>query len=159
MKHSMKRIIAAIMALTMCFALNATAFAAEATEDTAVVAESTSGVADEGIMPLGSISGYAQQTIDKDHNVIYVFCDSSGGLLGSGMGVTIKTSCSTNAYRVTAHGYAKTGGTADQFWIGMSTNDEREVHDLTHYNTTCYAIEFTLPANCPSFLAQVWIYG
>lgn len=162
MRHSIRRFMAVLMALTMCFAFSATAFAAEVPEDTVITAESNANAGDEGIMPEsinGSISGYAQQTIDKDHNVMYVFCDASGGaVFGSGMGVTVKTSCSTSAYRVTVHGYAKTG-TADSFWFGMSTNDERAIGDLTHYNPSCYAIEFTLPDNCPSFLAQVWIYG
>lgn len=169
MKTFIKRFTSLFVVLAMCLSLGClTAFAAEIPEEvnTPTEANVTSfevasiTPVDENIMPRGSISGYAQQVIDKNHKVMYVFCDAQGGaIVGSGYGVTVKTNCPSGDYRVVVHGYAKTGGDADAFWFGMSTNDEHQMHDLTQYQTTCFAIEFTLPDDCPSFTAQVWIYG
>lgn len=161
MKHLKKRIFTSLLAMAMCLSMSLPVCAAEPTENDAIFYGTfTITAGDEGIMPLGTIGGYGQATITHSNNTIYISCDSEGSETGSGMGITIKTTCSKdNGAIVGFDGEKYSGGDASKITGYMGLNSEVKRSNLYQNNTTGYRISFTLPQNCPSFTVQVWIYG
>ena len=162
MKHSINRFFATLMTFVMCCSFSTTAFAAEPAENTSVSEVITADISEDdgGIMPLGSISGYAQSTITKEVNTVTVFCDSDT-VFTSGMGITVAAVNATFSGTVGVKGYAKIGSASSFSNQYLPMGKELKLENLKHNGVDAYIIEFDsndIPAGA-SFVAKVWIYG
>ena len=151
-----RRLLGILLSVVLCISMSSTTFAAEetavpTTEDGIIFTEG-----EEGVMPLSSLSGYEQKKITPTDNTIYINCTSSGS---GGMGITIKTSCSSGTYTVAYSGRATSGSASGISLTTIRTNDEDQYGSLFQDNLKQYKITFTVPDNVSSFLVQVWIYG
>lgn len=155
-KKMSKRFLALVFALIMCFSLTATAFAAE-TENMETQINASEEVAndDSGIMPHSSVSGYARKTLTKSNNIIDISCTSSGW---GGMGITVKTSSASNTQVSFFGAPFGDNSIAEQISGNMSTNAEKQFHNLSHNGLSDYYLVFTIPDGV-SIDVQVWIYG
>lgn len=160
MKRFFQRILSVMMSLTLCLSFSMVAFAADCTKSMTCVETDANATAlgDEGIMPLGSVSGYAQGTITKENNTLVVWCNSSG-LFESGMGITVKSTNANFSSAVGVKGYSKKGTAKSFSGLKLPMNDEIQVDNLTHRKLEAYIIEFSGLSSGQSFVAQVWIYG
>lgn len=166
MKRYVKRLLAVLLAATMCLSFSAVAFAAEpSAEETGKV--STNDVskdaqevqdASDVVTRRGSISGYAQGTITRERNTLVVWCDSSA-IFNSGMGITVNASGANFSGYTVVSGYPQQG-TADSFsGRQLTMGTEIKVDGLTHRGCSAYIIQFDNLQPGQSFLAKVWIYG
>lgn len=172
---NIKRTLAIIMAIAMCFSMSTFAFATEPSDSEEpsaiygnVIGEATYLVSDgdmtlvdssgdtAGIMPLSSIGGYNQKTITGGKGSILIDCNGQGW---GGMGITIRTSCSYGDYPLIFEGLA-TIGSGSYIQGVISTNGEKFFSDLGQNNLDVYAITFQgTQSYTPDFLVRVWIYG
>lgn len=114
-----------------------------------------------GNIPLSltsSISGYAKKTVSGGSQYIIIPCTSSG--IG-GMGITIKTSCSSGTYTVNYSGCCQPGnGTASTIKGSMTTNSEKQINNLYQFGDVSeYYILLSTSNDTPSYTVTVWIYG
>lgn len=105
-----------------------------------------------------SISGYAQKTVSGGSQYIIIPCTSSGIV---GMGITIKTSCSSGTYTVNYSGCCQPGdGTASTIKGSMTTNSEKQINNLYQFGDVSeYYILLSTSSDTPSYTVTVWIYG
>ena len=165
-----KRIFSILLALTMCFAISTSAFAAEASDTTNeavevtsdtelnVIGEATCLVSESGVTVLStssSVSGYNQKTISGGSGSLVISCDGTGT---GGMGITIQSYCSYGDYSVDVNGYARRGN-ASSFETRICTNNPYELHNQWQDYLTEYVVEFEAEAGTPDYLVKVWIYG
>ena len=158
MKHSFKRFLSVLLAMAMCLSSSVAAFAAEPEESETKDIHVTSENTEEGIVPYGSISGYAQGTISAKNNTLVVWCNSNT-FLTSGMGITVKATGANFNGTVNVKGYVKQGTAASFGPLQLSMGNEIQIQNLTHRGCKAYIIEFSGLNNIQSFVAQVWIYG
>lgn len=159
-----RRLFSCLLALALCLSMSVSAFATEIeTVDNTVAPvvykdnmDASSGD-DSGIMPLSSLSGYAYQRIYKGNHIMFIDCDGSG--IG-GMGITIKTDCSTvNPIKVVGHVADGCGFASEIKSTPMTTKQELKLNNLSHMGLSRYIIAFDIPDGTPEFDAYVWIYG
>lgn len=157
MKKMFKRVLSLLIATATCLSMGLSAFASEATTSSAVN-DSFATTDDSGIMPRGTISGYAYAVITPAKNYIIIPCSSSVNKNEtSGMGITIQTKCSQKELIVGYSGYAEDYKAST---INGSMKSEDEVYlGGSQWGCNSYRINFTIPAGCPSFEVRVWIYG
>lgn len=158
MKNNIRRILSAILALTLCLSLACVAFAAEVEEN--VPSDDKVAVTfEDGIVPYGSISGYARQTITAAANKMVILCDSSA-IFTSGMGMTIKAMSANFSGGVSVTGKA-VQGTATSLNSTYLPMDGTEIYPqgLTHRKCTAYELTFHGLKSNQRFDALVWIYG
>lgn len=173
---TIKRTLAIILAISMCFSMSTVALAADpstSSEDPSlcgnVIGQATYLVSDghitltesrgntSGIMPLSSVSGYNQGAIVNGYGTLYIRCNGTGK---GGMGITIQTGCSYGDYKIHYHGYSMYGD-AGEIKGDMYTNDEVKLYDCWQYNLTEYVIDFSAydDDGTPQFFVKVWIYS
>ena len=167
----MKRFLGILLALVMTMAVSTTAFAAEnettnnntvkATKyDVKLNSDGIVSVSDENgsVVPLSSISGYANGNVSSGSSYFLVWVDSSG--VGC-MGVTVKTSCSNWNGTITFSLVSDRGSTAISNQ-SIPTNGERQYNNLIHglpAQPAYYVANFSgIPAGY-TVHAEVWIYG
>lgn len=158
MKNNIRKILSAIFALALSLSLTCVAFATEVGDN--VPSDDNVAVAfEDGIVPYGSISGYARQTITAGANKMVILCDSSA-IFTSGMGMTIKaTSANFNGgVSVTGQAVQGTASPLNSIYLPM---DGTEVYPqgLTHRKCTAYELTFHGLKSNQRFDALVWIYG
>lgn len=151
MKKMFKRFLCLLISTATCLSMGLNVFAAEATASGDLVVE-------DGIMPRGTISGYAYAVITPAKNYIIIPCSSHVNKNEtSGMGITIQTKCSKKELIVGYSGYAEDYKAST---INGSMKSEDEVYlGGSQWGCTSYRINFTIPDGCPSFEVRVWIYG
>ena len=160
MKRFFEKFLSIVLSLTLCLSLSMVASAADVTENLTFTepGANITVLGDEGIMPIGSISGYAQGTITKENNTLIVPCDASG-IFDSGMGITIKSTNANFSTAVGVKGYLRKGTASSFSGLKLPMNDEIQVSNLTHRSLEDYVIEFSGLSSGQSFVAKVWIYG
>lgn len=158
-----RQIFSVLLALTLCFTCAIPTFAAEESpEDSFVSTKETAKLytfdvsdTDGASITRSSISGYNQKTLTSSNGMIEIPVSSSG--IG-GMGITIKTNCSGN-YQLEYIGYVSGGEPASDISGSMTSNDNKEHHNLWHgVGTSEYTLVFKIPQGV-SVNVQVWIYG
>lgn len=136
----------AVLVSTMClaFGTNVSAESVTPTSDTpsAVIGRST-------------ISGYEQFTFSKEHPSNVIYCNAEGW---GGMGITIKNHCSAN-YRIGVSVFEGGSGRVLVDNATAYTNGEVQFHDLVHYSSNPYIIQFHDIPEGVSFVSDIWIYG
>lgn len=106
-----------------------------------------------------TISGYANETVGVGKTAFIVKTPSEAGLFGSGVGITVDTSCSAGTYDI-SFAAAPESGKGDailETWISTNTH-WYSTQKMTHYAPAYYAFFFNVPNNVPDFNIQVWIY-
>ena len=163
MNKKFRRILSALLTLTLCFSLSSSVFAASAKgNETAaqknLIGEYTFEVSGDGtVMPLSSVSGYNQKTVTaaEGNNGISIDCNGQGV---GGMGITIETSCSNGNYQMEYAGSSVIGSASNisgRIW----TNDHIELKsNLWQNNLGQYFVAFGVPSGVSVFV-KVWIYG
>lgn len=152
----MKKLISAIVALAMIFALSCTAFAAELPEDTPSVGPVVSTDASDEVSPRSTISGYAKGTISKDSPHVTIFPSEASGW--GGLGVTVKLTCSQN---LTLELYILE---YDTYRLVLDdgivrTNQENYFNDLQHRSGYYYIFTFVNIPEGVTIDYEIWMYG
>ncbi len=151
-KKLAQRFIPFFMALAMCFNLGINTFAVEVPNEAIPLPQQSSEV-----MPLSSISGYAQKTITSSNAYIEVPTTSSGV---GGMGITIETSSSSSG-SMDFNGAPLNNILTSTISGKIALNKGHyEAHNLIHDDSvgTYYIFFSNIPAGA-SVKVQVWIYG
>lgn len=166
----MKKVFSILLAFSMVMSLSIPAFAAESPVEVSVAAEATMytmeltsegivSISDEdgNIMPFSSISGYQNGNVTENSNSFLVWVDASG--LG-GMGVTVKTSCSTWTGTITFNLIGDNGSQPIKN-SSISTNGEKNYSNLFHGLPVpnYYLAGFSGIPSGHTIYAQVWIFG
>lgn len=161
----LSRLFILCLVIAFCLAATTTSFAADL-EPTSPSSDShqligcvTLSVDENGVTPISarsSISGYGHVTINGEGQGVYINCTSSGF---GGMGITVKTSCSSGTKNIQMFGTPVIGSASVISVRGMTTNQELKFNNLQQDNLKRYFIGLTCPSGTPPFLAEVWIYG
>ena len=175
----MKKFFSILLAMVMTFSLFATAFAAEPAVDSnnennatmynvVLNSDGIVSVSDENgdivplsdgesdIMPLSSISGYNKANLTSSSHGFLVWVDASG--IG-GMGVTVKTTCSTwKNGTITFNLVANTGANPIKD-AHISSNGETKWNNLLHGSPAYFLADFSGIPSGHTVTAEVWIYG
>lgn len=175
----MKKLFSILLTLIMTISISATAFAAETTHDftktktptmynVALNSEGIISISDKegntlrdlenanSIMPLSSISGYNNGNLTSSSKGIIIRVSAEG--IG-GMGVTVKTSCSTwTNGTITFNLIADTGANPIQN-AKISSNGETKWSNLMHGSPAYFLADFSGIPSGHTVYAQVWIYG
>lgn len=111
---------------------------------------------ESGIMPLSSISGYNKGNLTSSSRGFLVWVDASG--IG-GMGVTVKTTCSTWKNGTITFNLAANTGAIPIKDAHISSNGETKWNDLLHGSPAYFLADFSGIPSGHTVTAEIWIYG
>lgn len=158
----LSKLFSLLVVVALCLAMSVPAFAADVNADTnsnRLIGCVTLRVDENGTTPIStrsSISGYGHVTINGDGQGVYINCNGEGF---GGMGVTVKTTCSSGTHTIQMFGMPVMGDASIISSRNMTTNQELKFNNLWQSDLSRYFVGLTCPSGTPPFLAEVWIYG